>query len=146
MKVKNPPLIAFVSVMICAIVVFGFLEIHYRPVVLRHSRQNPIAEHNNDGSVSISKSTILLLLAVGIAGALGVRRKEKNRRSPAQHNRLRTTSDDRNKAFIMLNKQYLNLQYNITRHKFSGARPPDGLLKELSDLERKVRLIARALE
>jgi hypothetical protein len=50
------------------------------------------------------------------------------------------------KNFNSINKQYLNLQYKITQHKFSGDRPPDCLAKELSDLERKVRLISRALE
>ncbi|MBW2443458.1 MAG: hypothetical protein JRH12_23505 [Deltaproteobacteria bacterium] len=55
-------------------------------------------------------------------------------------------ADDRDKAFIELNKQYLNLQYRITQHKFSGDFPPDGLKEEITSIERKVRLISRALE
>jgi hypothetical protein len=113
---------------------------------MRHSHQNRIPELNSARSVSISKSTALLLLAVGVIGALSVRRKKKNKRSPAQHNKPKTTSEDRDKAFIKLNKQYLNLQYKITQHKFSGDSPPDCLLKEISDLDRKVRLISRALQ
>ena len=46
----------------------------------------------------------------------------------------------------ILNKQYLNLQYKITQNKITGDHPPNHLLEEISDLERKVRLISRALE
>jgi hypothetical protein len=115
-------------------------------VILRYGHQHQIPELNSDRSVLISKSTALLLLAVGVIGALSVRRKKKNKRSPAQHNKPQTTSEDRDKAFIKLHKQYLNLQYKITQHKFSGDSPPDCLLKEISDLDRKVRLISRALQ
>ncbi|MGD2096698.1 MAG: hypothetical protein PVG35_03905 [Desulfobacterales bacterium] len=52
----------------------------------------------------------------------------------------------RDKVFVNLNKQYLNLQYKITQHKFSGNPPPDNLLREISDIERRVYLISRALE
>jgi hypothetical protein len=146
MKIKSLSFIALISMIICGIGVLRFLEVHNNSVILRHSHQHQIPEPNSDRSVSISKSMTLLLLAVGAIGALSVRRKKKNKRSPAQHNKPQTTSGDRDKAFIKLNKQYLNLQYKITQHKFSGDGPPDGLLKEISDLERKVRLISRALE
>ena len=146
MKIKSLSFIALISMIICGIGVLRFLEVHNKLVILRHSHQHQIPEPNRYRSVSISKSTALLLLAVGIIGALSVSRKKKNKRSPAQHNKPQTTSEDRDKAFIKLNKQYLNLQYKITQHKFSGDSPPDCLLKEISNLERKVRLISRALE
>ena len=146
MKTKNLVIIAFVSMVLCAIGVLGFLEAHYRSVILRHIRQHQILPPDGDRSVSISKGTILLLLAVGVIGALSVRRKNKDKGNPVRHQMTRTTSKDRDAAFIMLNKQYLHLQYKVTQHKFSGNRPPDCLLKEISDIERKVRLISRALE
>jgi Tfp pilus assembly protein PilV len=146
MKIKNLAFIALISMIICGIGVLGFLEIRNKPVIPRHSQQHQIPEPDSDRSALISKSTTLLLLAVGVIGALSVRRKKKNKRSPAQKNKPQTTSDDRNKAFVKLNKQYLNLQYKITQHKFTDENPPDCLLKEISDLERKVRLISRALE
>jgi hypothetical protein len=83
---------------------------------------------------------------VGVIGMLSVRRKKKNKRSPAKKRAPQTTSKNRNRAFIKLNKQYLDLQYKITRHKLTGDSPPDGLLKEISDLERKIHLISKALE
>jgi arginine exporter protein ArgO len=88
----------------------------------------------------------LALLAVGLIGVLSVRRKKKTKRSPAKHKTPQTVSQDRNRAFIQLNKEYLNLQYKITQHKFSGDIPPDALIEEITNIERKVRLISRALE
>ncbi|MGD8665020.1 MAG: hypothetical protein PVF71_03645 [Desulfobacterales bacterium] len=109
-------------------------------------RQRQIATQDGKVSVSFSKGTVLILLAVGVIGLLCVRRKKKGTKHSAQTTVAHSTHGDRDKAFIDLNKQYLNLQYRITQHKFSGDTPPDGLLKEISDIERKVRLIARTLE
>ncbi len=83
---------------------------------------------------------------MGIVGVLSVRRKKNSKGNPAQHEKLQAASDDRDKAFVELNKEYLNLQYKITQHKFSGERPPDGLIEAISNIERKVRLISRALK
>lgn len=146
MKIKNLTFIAVISMIICGIAVYGILEIRNKAVIPHRSHQYQIPEPGSDRSASISKGTALLLLTVGVIGVLSVRRKKKNKRGPAQKRGPQTTSEDRNKAFIKLNKQYLDLQYKITLHKFSGDTPPDGLQKEISDLERKVRLISRALE
>jgi hypothetical protein len=146
MKLKNLAFIALFGVVISAIGILIFLEIHNRPVIQRHSQQHQIAGPISNRFNSISKGKILLLLAVAVIGAVCIRRKKEDKRSPARHDRPQTTSENRNKAFIKLNKQYLDLQYKITQHKFSGDRPPDGLQKEISDLERQIRLISKALE
>lgn len=146
MKIKNLAFIALISMIISGIAVHGILEIRNKTVIPHRRHQHQIPEPDSDRSALISKSTALLLLAVGVIGALSVRRRKKSKRSPAQKNEPQTISDDRNREFVKLNKQYLNMQYKITRHKFSGENPPDGLRKEISELERKVRLISRALE
>jgi hypothetical protein len=146
MKIKNIAYIASISVLVIGGGGLGFLEMLKRPAIPRHGRQHHLAAPDNSPSVSIPKSTALILLAVGIIGALSVRRKRKIRRSAAQHRTLQIMPEDRDKAFIQLNKQYLNLQYKITQHKFSGDKPPEGLIEEISNIEREVRLIARALE
>jgi len=146
MKIKKPVFIALIGTIICGMGIFGFLEMRNRAVNARHSFEHQISGPDSNRSASISKSTVLLLLAVGISGALSVRRKKRNNRRSAQIKKPQTTPDDRNKAFVKLNKQYLNLQYKITQNKFSGENAPDCLQKEISDLERKVRLISRALE
>jgi ABC-type transporter Mla subunit MlaD len=146
MKIKNLAYIASISVLIIGSGILGFLEIRKKSVIPRHDRQHRLATSDISPSVSIPKSTALALLAVGVVGVLSVRRKKKTKRSPAKHKTPQTLSEDRNKAFIQLNKEYLNLQYKITQHKFSGDNPPAGLLDEISNIERKVRLISRALE
>jgi hypothetical protein len=146
MKIKNLTFIALISMIICGIAVHGILEIRNKTVIPHRSHQHQIPEPDNNRSASISKSTSLLLLAVGIIGTLSIRRRKKSKRSPAQKNEPQKISDDRNKEFVKLNKQYLNMQYKITQHKFSGENPPDGLQNEIFELERKVRLISRALE
>jgi len=146
MKIKNLAFIALTSMIMCGIGILKYLEVHHRSVNLLRMHQHQIPEPYSDRSASISDRMILVLLAVGVTGALGVRRKKKNKQSPTQHHNFRPSSKDRDKAFIKLNKQYLKLQYQVTQHKYSGDRPPDGLIAKLSDLEREVRLISRALE
>jgi hypothetical protein len=146
MKMKNIAYIASISVLVIGAGGLGFFEMLKKPVIPRQGRQHHLAAPDNSPSVSISRSTVLILLAVGIIGVLSVRRKKKIRRSAAQHQTPQIISEDRDKAFIQLNKQYLNLQYKITQHKFAGDKPPEGLIEEISNIEREVRLIARALE
>lgn len=146
MKIKNLTFIALISMIICGIAVHGILEIRNKTVIPHRRPQHQLPEPDNNRSGSISKSTALLLLAVGVMGTLSIRRRKKSKRSPAQKTEPQKISDDRNKEFVKLNMQYLNMQYKITQHKFSGENPPDGLRNEIFELERKVRLISRALE
>ena len=53
---------------------------------------------------------------------------------------------DREKEFIKLHKRFLNLSYKMAQLKISGDTPPDDLLWEIADIERKIRLISKALE
>jgi len=146
MKIKNLAYVAVISMLIIGSGILGFLEIRTKSMIKRHDGQHHLATPDNGHSVSIPKSTVLALLAVGVIGVLTVRRKKKDKKSPAHHNKLQTVSEDRDKAFVKLNKEYLNLQYKVTQHKFSGESPPDGLIEAISNIERKVRLISRALE
>lgn len=146
MKIKNLAYIAPISMLIIGSGVLGFLEIRKKPMIPHQSRQHQPAAPHHAPSDSIPKSAILVLLAVGVVGVLSVRRKKQPSKSPAQQTRPQKESEDRHKAFIKLNKEYLNLQYKIIQHKFSGDNPPDGLMDEISNIERKVRLISKALE
>jgi hypothetical protein len=146
MKIKNLAYMASISVLIIGSGVLGFLEIRKKLTIQHEGRQHHQAAPHSKPSNSIPKSTILILLAVGVVGVLSVRRKKKTKESPVQQMTPPRTSEDRDKAFIQLNKQYLNLQYKITQHKFSGDKPPEGLLEEISNIEREVRMISRALE
>ena len=146
MKIKNLAYVAAISMLIIGSGILGFLGIRTNSMIKGHDGQHHLATPDNGSSVSIPGSTALALLAVGVIGVLSVRRRKKDKKSPAQHNKLQTVSEDRHKAFVKLNKEYLNLQYKVTQHKFSGESPPDALIEEISNIERKVRLISRALE
>jgi len=146
MKIKNLAYMASISVLIIGSGVLGFFEIRKKLTIQHQGRQHHQAAPHRKLANSIPKSTVLVLLAVGVVGVLSVRRKKKNKGSTVQQQTPQRISEDRDKAFIKLNKEYLNLQYKITQHKFSGDTPPDGLLDEISNIERKVRLISRALE
>ena len=134
MKIKKPILIAGISIILSGIVILSFLAPGNRLKIA------------GDRSSSISMGTVLFLLVAGISGALSVRRKKKNSRRSASTVEPQAASDDRHQAFVRLNKQYLNLQYKITQKKYSGENPPNHIMKEIYDLERKVRLISRALK
>lgn len=53
---------------------------------------------------------------------------------------------NREKEFIKLHKRFLNLSYKMAQLKISGETPPDDLLWEIADIDRKIRLISKALE
>ncbi|MDH3797921.1 MAG: hypothetical protein OET21_00415 [Desulfobacterales bacterium] len=146
MKIKNLAYMVSIGSLIIGSGVLGFLEISKRAAIPSHSRQHSQTAIDSKPTVSIPKGTILALLAVGVVGVFSVRRKKKTKGGPVQQKTPQRISEDRDKAFIKLNKDYLNLQYKITQHKFSGDNPPEGLLDEISNIERKVRLISRALE
>ena len=146
MKIKNLTYIASISVLIIGSGVLGFLEIRKKPAIPHHGRQHHQASPHSKPSISIPKSTILVLLAVGVVGVLSVRRKKKTKGSPVQQKTPQRISEDRDKAFIELNKEYLNLQYKITQHKFSDDQLATGQIDGIYNMVRKIRLISRALE
>lgn len=146
MRIKNLIAIALISTLIIGAGIIGYFAIHKNHGIPLQGRHDHLAAPDNTASGSIPKTTILVLLAIGTAGALSVRRKKPPEINNAQQKTPQSMSKDRDRAFVELNKQYLNLQYRITRHKFSGDIPPEGLREEIINIERKVRLISKALE
>jgi hypothetical protein len=149
MNIKKFAPLALVGVLIFAKGIQGFAEIPTGSDFSQDRQQDAVAPAHPESGASIPKGNIFALLAVGIIGIICIRRKKK-----AAKNAVRSpmpqppqpTPAGRKQAFIDLNKQYLNLQYKITRTKFTGDRPSTALRNEISDIERKVRLISRALE
>ena len=146
MRIKSLIAIALISTVIIGAGIIGIYGSHKYPGIPLKGRQDHLAAPDNKASGSIPKATILFLLAIGAVGALSVRRKKPPEINPARQKTPQSISEDRDRAFVELNKQYLNLQYRITQHKFSGDIPPEGLIEEITNIERKVRLISRALE
>ena len=58
------------------------------------NNQNPISVPKIYAAASISKGTILLLLAVGVIGVLGVSRKKKDRKNLSKNNEILHATND----------------------------------------------------
>jgi hypothetical protein len=74
----------------------GYVSVHDKEETSRLGSQNQSQISGSYAAGSISKGTILLLLAVGVIGALGVSRTKNNSRSPAQRNAIHRASDYEN--------------------------------------------------
>ena len=138
--------IALVGVLIFVMRIQGFAEIPVGSDFSQDHRQDAVAPSHPEFGASIPKRNFFALLAVGIIGIICIRRKNKAAKNAVQAPTPHPPPASRKQAFIELNKQYLCLQYKITRNKYSGDTPSAALRKEISDIERKVRLISRALE
>ena len=51
---------------------------------------------------------------------------------------------DRESKLIIIHQRYLSLIYQVNQYQLNGEDPPDDLIKAASDMERIVKLIARA--
>jgi len=51
---------------------------------------------------------------------------------------------DRESKLIIIHQRYLSLIYQINQYQLNGEDPPNDLIKAVSDMERIVKLIARA--
>ena len=77
MKIKTFALCAVISVVIIGLLTLIILLHTTESEISQLSNQNQISYPETYASTSISKGTILLLLAVGVIGVLGVARKMK---------------------------------------------------------------------
>jgi hypothetical protein len=138
--------LALVGVLIFVMGIQGFAEIPAGSDFSKDRQQDEVAPAHPESGTSIPKHNIFALLTVGIIGVMIIRRKTKAAKRAVQSPTTQSAPASRKQALIDLNKQYLNLQYKVTRNKYSGDTPSAALRKEISDIERKVRLISRALE
>lgn len=53
---------------------------------------------------------------------------------------------DQEKTYISLSKNFLSLQYKLTKYEMSGLNPPEDLLKTFQDTKRRLRILSKALE
>ena len=86
MKINNLTFILLLGVILSGIVIAGYISTHKKEEIKRLGNQNeaPTSEIYTPGS--ISKETILLLLSVGVVGALGLNRKRKRTINSDQKN------------------------------------------------------------
>ena len=88
MKIKSFSLCAIIGVIIIGLMILFILSRPDDSEVSQLINQNQLSVPESYAAASISKGTILLLLAVGVIGVLGVSRKKKDSGSHAQNNEI----------------------------------------------------------
>jgi hypothetical protein len=84
MKIKNLIFLALTSVILSGLTTIVFITVLDTKETIRLFDQNQVKVPETYTAASISKGTILLLLAVGVIGVLGVSRKKKGIVNSAQ--------------------------------------------------------------
>jgi CRISPR/Cas system CMR-associated protein Cmr1 (group 7 of RAMP superfamily) len=105
MKIHNLTFILILSVILSGLIAVGYVSIHDKAGYVsvydkeetsKLGSQNQAQASESHATAPISKGTILLLLAVGVVGALGVSRTRKGNGSLAQRNKTSGASDYQN--------------------------------------------------
>jgi hypothetical protein len=86
MKIKNLIFILLIGTLLSGLVTAGFISVHDKEEVSEQINQNQFQIPENYNAASVSKEAILLLLAVGVIGILGISRKKRELGGPAQRN------------------------------------------------------------
>ena len=79
MKIKHLIFFALIGVIFSGLTSIGFNSVQDKDETIRLLDQNQVNLPESRTAASMSKGTILLLLAVGVIGILGVSRKKKDR-------------------------------------------------------------------
>jgi len=96
MKIKSLSLCAIIGILITGLIILIILSLPDKSDISQRNNQNQISISEIHAAASLSKGTILLLLAVGVIGALGISRTKKGIGSPAQRNTTGSASDYEN--------------------------------------------------
>ncbi len=92
MKIKSFSLFAIIGVIIIGLMILLIVQRPHESEISQLNDQNQISVPESYMAASISKGTILLLLAVGVIGVLGVGRKKKGTRRHDQKNETDSVS------------------------------------------------------
>jgi F0F1-type ATP synthase assembly protein I len=96
MKIKNLIFFLLIGTLLSGLVTAGFISVHDKEEVSEKIKQNQFQIPENYNAASVSKGAILLLLAVGLIGVLGISRKKKEIGNPAQRNEADREPDHQN--------------------------------------------------
>ncbi len=96
MKIKNLIFFLFISILLSGLVIAGFISVRHKEAISTQMNQNQFEVPESYNDASVSKGTILLLLAVGLIGVLGISRKKKELGSPGQRNETNKEPDHQN--------------------------------------------------
>jgi hypothetical protein len=96
MKIKNLIFILLISTLLSGLVTADFISVHDKEEVSEQINQNQFQIPESYNADSVSKGTILLLLAVGVIGVLGISRKKRELGGPAHRNGTNREADHQN--------------------------------------------------
>ena len=96
MKIKPFIFIVLIGVILSGLATIKFMSVFDRKENTGLANEDQLKVPQAYTAASMSKGTILMLLAVGIVGALGVSRKRNGNTSPAQRNKTNGASDYQN--------------------------------------------------
>ena len=86
MQIKPLSLCVIVSIVTIGVIIYLNLSSPDESKIFQFNNQNKISAQEKNSGTFISKGTLLLLLAVGIVGALGISRKKKGNENHAKKN------------------------------------------------------------
>ena len=93
MKINNLIFLALTSVILSGLTAIVFISVWDKEETTRLFDQNQVEVPETYTAASIPKGTILLLLAAGVIGVLGVSRKKKNIVKSAYKNEMKRAPD-----------------------------------------------------
>ncbi len=96
MKIKNLIFFLLISILLSGLVIVVFISVHDKEEISKQINQNQFQVPESYNAASVSKGTILLLLAVGLIGVLGISRKKRELGGPAQRNGTNREADHQN--------------------------------------------------
>ena len=96
MKIKNFIFFLFISILLSALAIGVFITVYEKAEISKQISQKLFQVPEGYNAASVSKGTILLLLAVGLIGVLGISRKKKELGNPAQRNETDREPDHQN--------------------------------------------------
>ena len=94
MKIKHLIFFLIISILLSGLTIAVFITVYDKEEISKPIDQNLFQVPESYNAASVSKGTILLLLAVGVIGALGVSRKKKDSGSDSNRNPVDRTGQD----------------------------------------------------
>jgi hypothetical protein len=87
MKSKSFTFFALISIVLAGLLFYTVISVQDQSKVTQN--QNQISASEGYAAASIPKGTIILLLAVGVIGVLGISRKTKSKVDLSQHDEIK---------------------------------------------------------
>ena len=96
MKIKHLIFFLIISILLSGFTIAVFITVYDKEEISKQIDQKLFQVPESYNAASVSKGTILLLLAVGVIGVLGISRKKKELGNSAQRNATNREPDHQN--------------------------------------------------